>query len=339
MPTAATTTSCPVNCACHAGFGKPCSVPGGCGSEGCQRPARRGSCPACGRRDPAAGLVCDPCTDWLPTALASIEDRYRQLPSVLVPSDQLGEKVSGTPDPAAPLNIDAEDLMTRVVRRGGIPVDGVSVPDSMLEPVTELVLVEAEMALFDPASVQHGRWIVEGFEKRLITSPDGQPVLRPINDQTGYLPVAQVLDSWAREWVQVRAMRERRPLPTVAVLVDWLTNRLDWACKAYEPIGDFAASLKQLRGQLMNVLGEFDPPPQACDGVQCKRCDRRELFVVADGSGDRECAYEGCRKIYREEEFVDWVKHLAGYERSRRTPAELRELMRPTYRRPDQDVA
>lgn len=333
--TASTATACPVDCQCHAGPHTPCNVPGGCGSEGCGRPARRGSCPACWRREPAGWRVCEPCQAWLPTALAGIEDRWRDLPDRLAPSDQLGEKVSGTPDPAAPLNLDVADLLTRVVRIGGMPVDGVS---SVMEPATELALKRMRMATFDPAAGEYTWWLVEGYERRLVVGPDGLPVLRPVPDQVGYLPVAQVLDSWAREWVEARRMRERRPLPTVPVLVDWLGNRLDWACRDFAPVGDFCDSMRTLRGQLMAVLGEFDPPPQACDGVQCKRCDRRELFVVPDGSGDRECGYAGCRKIYREEEFLDWIKHLAGYEKSRLTPAEVREVLRPSYRRTDVDA-
>jgi hypothetical protein len=282
------------------------------------------------------GLVCDPCWDWLPTALSGVGSRYRQLPAYLVPSDQVGERVSGTPDPAAPLNLDVEDLLTRVVRLGGQPVDGVTVA---LAPATELELARKRMATFDPQSAEHTWWWVEAYERRPVLGLDGQPVLRPIADQVGYLPVAQVLDSWAREWVEMRGMREHHPSPTVAVLVDWLAARLDWACRRFGAVGDFAESMRTLRGQLMSVLGEFDPPPQPCDGVQCKRCDRRELFVVPDGSGDRACANESCMRVYREEEFHDWVRHLAGYERSRRTAEEIRELLHPSYRRPDPDTA
>jgi hypothetical protein len=278
--------------------------------------------------------VCEPCWAWLPTALAGVEDRYQQLPDYLAPSGQTGERVSGTTDPAAPLNLDVADLMTGVVRPGGVPVDGVH---GAMEPATELVLARQRMATFDPAAGEHAWWWVEAYERRPLVDADGWPVLRPVADQVGYVPVAQVLDSWAREWVEVRGMRERCPVPTVPVLVDWLTNRLDWACRRFDPIGVFAESVRTLRGQLMSVLGEFDPPPQPCDGVQCKRCDRRELFVVPDGSGDRACANPDCLKIFRQEEFHEWVRHLAGYERSRRDPKEIAELLRPTHRRSDED--
>lgn len=289
----------------------------------------RGSCPACARRDPESGLVCEPCRSWLPGALAGIEERFRELPSVLVPGSTAGERVSGSQEPPAPLNLDAEDLMTRVVRHGGQPVD--STPDTMVA-ATALRDVTVRQAEFDPATGTHRWWQWTLPQRQPLLTVDGQPLLRPDGDQVGYLPVAQVLDAWARDWVGERAMREHRPVPTVAALVDWLTARLTWACDRYQAVGDFAGSLRQLRGWLMNVLGEFDPPPQVCDGVQCKRCDRRELFVVPDGSGDRECANESCRMIMRQEEFYDWVKHLAGYERSRRDPLEVVELLRPTYR-------
>lgn len=294
----------------------------------------RGDCPCCGRRDPQTGYVCVPCRDWLPTVLYGIDEKYGRLPDVLERGVGETQRVSGTPDPSAPLNIDAEDLLTRVVRLGGLPVD---VTRDTMVPATELTLVTVKMTTYEPAEGQHAWWDVEAIRQRPLVDDFGAPILRPARDQTGYLPVAQVLDAWARDWVRERRRREHRPTPAVPNLVQWLGNRLDWACDDYPYVGDFAASMRHVRGNLMAVLGEFDPPPEHCDGVQCKRCDKKMLVRAQDGSEDVLCEYPDCRKVYRREEFDDWVNHLAGYERSRRTPEEIRGLLR--RRTPQADAA
>lgn len=318
------TTSCPVECACHDNPYNKCSEPGGCGSAGCGR-EEQGACPACRRRDPGYGLVCEPCRDWLPVALSTINTKYGDLPSVLVPGDNPDQKVTGSRDPAAPLNLDAEDLLTRVTRLGGIPVD---VTRDTMTPATTLELVKVLMARFEPSETDHSWWEMNIFERRPLVDSEGLPVLQPARDQVGYLPVAQVLDAWARHWVIVRDMREHRPTPTVPTLTRWLADRLPWACDHYDAIGDFAASVRTIRGNLMAVLGEFDTPPQHCDGIPCNRCDRKELFFADDGSGDVICRNQNCLKVFRRPEFDAWKAHLDGYERSRRTPDQIRELLR-----------
>ncbi|MEU8158025.1 hypothetical protein AB0B94_30600 [Micromonospora sp. NPDC048986] len=250
-----------------------------------------------------------------------------------------GDKVAGSREPAAPLNLDAEDLLTRVVRNGGIPVD--STPDTMV-PVTALTPVNVNADTFDVREWheedgdqvtlhregQHVRRQLVLQQRQVVTGLDGQPLLRPANDQIGYLPVAQVLDGWVRDWIDARQMREHRPTPTVPHLIDWLGHRLDWACDNYEPIGDFTDSIRSVRGAEMAVLGEFDPPAPSCDGVECSRCDRRQLFRAQDGSGDIVCRNENCRKVYRQAEYEEWTRELANRERGRRTPEDIKELLR-----------
>jgi ribosomal protein L37AE/L43A len=61
-----------------------------------------------------------------------------------------------------------------------------------------------------------------------------------VGDQTGRVPVAVVLDSWVRDWIDVRAMREARPQPVVADMRQWLVNRLGWACDHHPAVDEFA---------------------------------------------------------------------------------------------------
>lgn len=79
-------------------------------------------------------------------------------------------------------------------------------------------------------------------------------------DQGGRPSVAGVLDSWVREWRSLRAMREHAPVPTVAELVGWLRNRLDWVCDRDDAddvyaISDFAAEMRELHSALRAVCG------------------------------------------------------------------------------------
>lgn len=83
MPLA--TTYCPVGCDCHTSPYTPCSEPGGCGSTGCTPTV--GTCPACRKRDPEHGYVCEPCRRWLPTALNSLPELAGRLADELLPLD------------------------------------------------------------------------------------------------------------------------------------------------------------------------------------------------------------------------------------------------------------
>lgn len=296
----------------------------------------RGSCPVCTRRDPHYGRVCEPCRDWQPLALASIAEKWAAAVALLVPDpepdDRLnawgrpcdpiaarlsagpaGEtafdgRVSGSREPSVPLDLDLHDLLGAVVRDGGRPVDVTG--DNWV-----------------PATDGEGlpRWRqVNGVWEHL----GGWPRMVPAGDQIGHVPVAVIIDQEVRAWADAGAPGSKfRPVPALPVMVGWLADRLPWAFDSYEPIEAFTATIRHVRGRLMAALGEFDPPPEPCVGVQCKRCDKRMLFRTQDGSGDVECQHPDCRKIYGQEEYADWAKHLGGYERSKRTPEEIRDLL------------
>lgn len=372
MPPATTVTT-PCKCDCHLGPFVLCTVPGGCRkANDCTRQGRTpGSCPSCWRRDPdpskGDGRVCGPCERWWPILIASIVDKTAELPDLILPEDwavddrwfwhwhprrkdpQTGEllpaegewrraepltavggaglvpgqrrgpKVRTTQEGSpTPLRLDVVDLLGPVVRDGGRPVDAVAdwwlprvVPTGETVPVVD----------------KDGQVI--GWRQPTRT------VWAPPDDQTGHIPVAQVLDQEVRAWMDAGAPGSRwRPVPTVPELGRWLTNRVGWACENYGPIDESRIALNRLRGVLMGVLDEFDPEPELCVGVECNRCDKRMLMRRNDGTGDVECAGPNCGKIMTAAEYQEWAKRQGAWEASQRSPEEVRELLRPTYRLP-----
>ena len=106
LPTCGT---CPVDCDCHNGPHYPCSVPGGCGSEGC---GRAEDCSGCLPRVAEEGLVCDRCADRARSNLAEI---VRLTPDARLVAQGLVRRGtgggSGKPASRPPLNVDAVDAL------------------------------------------------------------------------------------------------------------------------------------------------------------------------------------------------------------------------------------
>ncbi len=314
-----------------------------------------GACNACHRRDPEYGLVCEPCRRWLPTALASLLELTARLADDLIPADDstatavlvcrtcnhttpvgyphhpghpeydhsptgkwhggwltrhLIQRAAG-PAPSialdiivtgggheapVPLDLHAHDLLGPVIRDGGRPIDVTG--DNWLPIVV--------------GAIPHKVWATDGWRQ------EGRIEYRPAGDQIGVIPVAQLLDQEMRAWADAGAPGSRyRPAPTTPNLVDWLTKRLDWACDHYPGMDAFADTLSSTRGTLMGALGDFDPEPERCDGVACKRCDLRMLFRSIDGSNEVECQNPDCLKIYTATEYAEWVKEQGRSERSK----------------------
>lgn len=136
--------------------------------------------------------------------------------------------------------------------------------------------------------------------------PDGGYVYDPNHDQTGAVPVAELLHSWARWWAETRNQRETPP-DTVPSLVTWLRNRLEWAAEHHPAVADFIGEIRRLRGRLAAAVGEVDPPPERCHGVPCRRCDLLSLYRRPDGSGEVDCHNPDCQAIYHPDEYRQWV--------------------------------
>lgn len=73
-------------------------------------PGCDGECPGCLPALAMLGRLCQRCLDRAAVTLTEIADMYARLPLVLIPGSSGGQKVSGTPSPPAPLNLDAFDL-------------------------------------------------------------------------------------------------------------------------------------------------------------------------------------------------------------------------------------
>lgn len=130
-------------------------------------------------------------------------------------------------------------------------------------------------------------------------------------DQVGLVSVATVLDSWASDWADLRGRGESRPLPTVARLAEWLTDRLPWAAAHHPALADFAADVHRTVWALRAANGDLPAPDDHKDGIECAKCDRMALYDVADFI---ECAPDqnGCGKLYKPSEYAQWVE-MKGY--------------------------
>ena len=72
-------------------------------------------------------------------------------------------------------------------------------------------------------------------------------------DQIGHISVASVLDSWVRDWADIRG--EHLPAPTVPWLAQWLTHRLGWACDEHPAVKEFADEIRDLEKTLRRITG------------------------------------------------------------------------------------
>jgi hypothetical protein len=141
--------------------------------------------------------------------------------------------------------------------------------------------------------------------------PGGDP------DQIGWLSVATELDFWVRDWIAARDMREHLPAAAAAELVQWLRNRLEWACLHHPAVDEFAEMIRTLRTALRTVLGETGPHPEPVRNVPCRGCDLLTL-VRKPGSAYIECG--NCPTLLTEEEFRRWAG-LVAEGAKRRMPA------------------
>ena len=139
--------------------------------------------------------------------------------------------------------------------------------------------------------------------------PNPSPAARTWpQDQLGRLSVASVLDSWVRDWRDTRGRGEHAPEPTVAVLAEWLNNRLDWACDEHPAVDDYAAELRDLVTVLRRITGQSKPRPEHLD-VPCRRCDLLDLHRPTAGDYWSECA--SCGDLMTEAEYHRWVGLMA----------------------------
>lgn len=255
-------------------------------------------CPCCQKREPRAPQVCDPCRSRTAARLWELADLYAVAAAALVPGSRAGQRVTGSRERALPLAAGVADLLAPVVRIGGIPVD--STRDTMVPKVR--VWTSAEEVLLDDGR----RAVVTTWHRQLVTD-NGQPVLVPAGDQTGQRPVAVVLDSWVRDWIDTRAMRESRPQPEVHRLHRWLADRLPWACDHHPAVDEFATEVTHELYALRAVLAVSRQMLRLRDA--CPACEHAAL--VRDPGGGEVVECQNCGEAWEQKQYDRLVRVLA----------------------------
>lgn len=299
-----------LDCACHVNRYEPCSIPGGCGSAGCDHtPGRRsGTCTTCpvirpdsDPRQPHTPPVCDGDRRLLNRWLGEISNLIADL---------------SNPEPAITDNRRYQRYGTEYLKDNQRRT--VSLGNAWADPVAALGGVS-------PINSRSNQPSVSGSRDRTIpintTMVDLTADRRVHNltgdswpeDQVGHLSAATMLDAWCRD-VRDRIVPDHHlPEPTVDQMVMWLRVRVDMICDRHPDVAEFADGLRVLRGALRSAAGVVDPQPERCDGVPCKRCDLLMLFKQTDG--DVHCVSPDCLAVLREDEYREWVQTIAAQTR------------------------
>jgi len=199
------------------------------------------------RRQYERAAVCNGCRTWLDRTLVEIVELYALLPANLLPGQAHGQRVSGSREAPLPLRVDPLDLM--------MPAATGAVHDEMV-PSYVIVPVEVDIWLRATPDVNDYEFETVIMRQRQIrVDAKGKPIMRPSDSQVGAVSVASVLDSWARDWADVRDMGETLPAPTVVELAKWLGHRTDWACDHHAAVDDYADEIRRLYGALKAAVG------------------------------------------------------------------------------------
>lgn len=262
-----------------------------------------------------AGTFHPPRPSWLPArSLPSRKPELLQhhdpiagrLPAALVAGETGTPRVGGSREAPLPLPVDVLDLtLPRPERPQG------SIRDTLV-PATVVLELTARHDFIRHISgePEYVSVHVRGKARQILRGHDGRVLYALAGDQIGQQSAAAVLDSWIREWRDVRGQREHLPPATARSMLSWLAYRVAWACEHYGWIADFASEMRQLQRALRSACGETDPKPQVCEGVPCKRCDLvNVLYRTTDGSGFVECG--NCARLLTTDEYHDWVRLVA----------------------------
>lgn len=299
-------TKTQIDCACHTNPHTPCSIPGGCGSAGCDHSRRTGNCTTCpvlrpdtAPRQPHRPAVCDGDRRLLDRWLGEIAGLVADLsqPEQPVLDDRRYERWirdhQGHPrslgetwaDPltavggVAPINSPSKQPRTTGSRERPIPVNATA------------------LDLTASARVHH-------------LTGHAWP-----EDQIGHLSAATVLDAWIRDVRDQLLPDHHLPGGTVDDMVGWLRNRIDLVCDRHPQVAEFAEALRMLRGALRSAAGQSEPQPERCEGVPCRRCDMMMLY--RHPGSDVVCANPDCQAVLRDDEYRDWVKTVAAETRAK----------------------
>ncbi len=237
-------------------------------------------CPICQRRQALQPQACEPCRAWLPGVLTDIGKLHAQVEPARRAGG--GPKVSGSRDAPLPVHLDAIDL-TAPARQGSL-------------------LPHANAQLHQHAAIVHRTRTLERHDYAALWK-----------DQIGHLSVATELETWVIDWIGQRELGEHRPEPTVAILLNWLTVRLDWACDHHLAIDEYAEAMRQLRASLRTAAGDQPTRPEPIIGIPCSHCDLAALIRDPGSQWHAECG--NCGKLYSDDEYRRWTGLQAGWAR------------------------
>lgn len=144
-------------------------------------------------------------------------------------------------------------------------------------------------------------------------SRQGRELAAKFGDQVGRLSVATVLDGWVRDWCEKRG--EHLPVPTVATLARWLSDRLDWACDHHDAVDEFVADIRSLHGVLRSTTGDVAAPPKKLP-APCNACDHLTLFRHAGDAYPVRCHWDGCGAALTEDEYTRWSGQVVAFMRT-----------------------
>lgn len=86
-------------------------------------------------------------------------------------------------------------------------------------------------------------------------------------DQLGTVPAWELLWWWMQDWAGIR--RESCPESPPGMLVEWLLERVEWACNEHPAVDEFAQDVRDL----VRSLRAFSPKGQ---GEAAGRCPRKK---------------------------------------------------------------
>lgn len=136
-------------------------------------------------------------------------------------------------------------------------------------------------------------------------------------DQIGFLPVATILDGWARYARDVLHPDFTLPAADVDSLVAVLYRDVDDMCdRMPADVAQLAVDLKSLIAAMRMILREADPVPQPLLGVRCEHCKKMSTLVPWATGEYTECA--SCGQLYTPEDRVELGRRqLAAVRRPR----------------------
>lgn len=132
----------------------------------------------------------------------------------------------------------------------------------------------------------------------LTAAPRAAAVVGDPRDQVGFLPVASVLDGWARHLRDVLHPDFHLPAGTVRDLVAFLHTHLDDAVRTVPAatLVAFAGDLCALGAALRRILRDSEPVPQPLQGVRCGQCKTIHTLVPWPTGQYVEC--RSCGQLY-----------------------------------------